>query len=375
VIHHLTSFALTVILVVLAVLYWVVRRQVSWPNPWPFAVLAAGLVAAWLLVVAGETIDYLSPVLSRAFDSIVDTVAGESNPRALFQGSASNPGTDPGSPALGYTPAAARAVALGSIAILAAGLPFGLWQVWRRHRTQPLALVLCAAAIGFFGILALRFAPAAWETSNRAGEFLFIGLAFVLAYAFLLAYIWLDRRGPRSAPWLGRALLTGCFGIVLVGGAISGWPYDSQVAQPVRAEEEGRLIESESLGVAEWAKAHLPDGRFAATGANARFLLYPGNTYVRTGRNPDLEDLFTSSKLQSWQLPLLRKFNLRYAVADRRSRSSDVVRGYGFSLRPPAGAPDVLLPKSVTEKFDRIPNAARVFDSGKVVVYDLEGRR
>jgi hypothetical protein len=371
VIHHLTSYALATALIVLAVLYWAVRRQVNWPNPWPFAVLAAGLAVTWLLVVAGATVDYLSPVLSRAYDSIFDTVSGEASPRALFQGSASSPGL----PALGYTPPAARAVALGSVAILAIGLPFGLWQVWRRHRTQPFALAFCAAAIGFFGVLGLRFAPAAWETSNRAGEFLFIGLAFVLAYAYLLAYVWFDRRGPRSAPWLGRVLLTGCLGIVLIGGALSGWPYDSQIAQPVRAKEGGRFIESEPLGLAEWVEDHLSERRFAAPTATARFLLYPGDAHVRAGRNPDIEDLFTEPTLQTWQLPLLRRLDLRYAVADRRQRAADVVRGYSFSVRPPAGDPEGLLPKSVIDKFDRIPNAARVFDSGNIAVYDLKGRR
>ena len=44
-------------------------------------------------------------------------------------------------------------------------------------------MIFVVAALAFFGALALRFAPAAWETGNRAGEFFFIGLAFVVVSA------------------------------------------------------------------------------------------------------------------------------------------------------------------------------------------------
>jgi hypothetical protein len=385
--HHLTSYALAAILTLLAVLYAVMRKERHWPNPWPFALLALGLAAAWLLGVAGATIHYLSPVLTRAFESALHTVTGESGARALFQGSGTNSaGTGP---TAATTPALARAIALGSIGVLLIGLPFGLLQVWRRHRSQPFALLFCAGAAGFFGILGLRLAPEAWETSNRASDFVFIGLAFVLAFAFVLAYERLKRRGPRFAPWLSRAVIVASFPIILIGGAISGWPWDSQLAPALRATRDGRTIDSEPLAMAEWVGDHLRGRRFAATIADSRMLLAPGGVRVRSGRNPDIEDFLEQPTFikgdcvrncetgpnKSFGLPILHTLRLRYVVADRRSQSGDLLRGYAFSVRPPGGARDQLLPVSSVNKFGRIRPATRIFDSGKIVIFDLRGRR
>ncbi len=370
--HHLTSYALTAILIALVLLYWMQGRWVEWPNPWPFAVLAICLTAAWLVVVASATVGYLSPVLGNALSATLDTATGSDTPRTLFDDPSGGPTP---------TPVIARIIAFASTLILAVGLPFGLrqvwWQYWHRYRAQPFALLFCAAAIGFFATLGLRFAPAAWETGNRAGEFLFIGVAFVLALAFVRAFSRLEALGPRFAPWLGRGLLTACLGIVLTGGVISGWPWDAQLASPVRATAEGRSIESEPLGLAGWAARHLRGRRFAGSNVDARLLLvHGGATTALSGDTvPEIGDLLGSPALESWQLPILRQHRLRYVVADRRRRSNDTTRGYSFSVRPPGGERDRLLPAKSVLKFERIPAAARVLDSGSIVVYDLEARR
>ena len=82
--HHLTSYALVVVLTGLALATWWVRRDWRPPNPWPFAVVAFGLSLAWLVVVASSTIGYLSPVLSDAVTAIVEhRLAGGTGPRHL----------------------------------------------------------------------------------------------------------------------------------------------------------------------------------------------------------------------------------------------------------------------------------------------------
>lgn len=378
--HHLTSYALAAILVALAVLYYFLGKGWRPPNPWRFALLAVGLSLTWL-AVASRTAGYLSPVISRAFESTWDTITGEAGGRALFSSGDSNI-------ALGSTPIGAKITAIAAIGILAVALPFGLRRVWRGRDTHPLVLLFCLASVTFFAVLGLRFAPAAWETANRLGEYMFIGLAFVTASAALVAYTWLDGRGPRSAPWAGRALLSACFGVVIVGGAIAGWPWDAHIAKPVRGTIEGREVRSEPLGLAQWVRGNLPDGRFAANNADARLLLVPGGAWVRSGRHPDIEDIISESAFtkedcrvncvttpfQSWMLPLLNRLDLRYVVADRRFRGADIIRGYSFSLRPEGGEPDQLLPKEAVLKFEQIPAATRVFDSGNIVVYDIKGR-
>jgi hypothetical protein len=355
--HHLTSYAVIAVLLGLAVAYWFLKRSWDPPNPWRFAVLATLLAAAWLLIVADATIDYIAPVLGDAIEAIFNTLSGEEPPRQLFQS---------GSSAVGATPFAARAAALAAIALLVAGLPFGLRAVWRRHRNQPFAWIFGIASIGFFGTLALRLAPAAWESGNRLSEFFFIGLAFVLAYAAFEAL-----RRWSSRPRLARGVLAAVISFVLIGNAISGWPWDMQLSRPLRVTAGGRTIVSPPLDMAEWAAHDVREGRFAAPTADANLLLVPGGKSVLTGPYPNVEDILEDPNLASWQLPLLRRHKLRYVVSDLRPAGSDGLRGYYFSSDD---SDEGRLSTRVTAKFNRVPAAARIYANGPITVFDLRGR-
>jgi hypothetical protein len=350
--HHLTSYATAALLVGLSLAYWYVHRRWSPPNPWPFALFGILLCAFWLFVVASSTVGYLSPVLSDAFNAIGNTIGGEDQPRGLFQA---------GSTSVAPTPLAARAVALLAVALLLAGLPFGLRVLWRRYRKQPFALLFGIAAVAFFATLVLRLAPAAWETANRASEFLFIGLAFVLACACVEAL----RRWPRDRRI--RPLIAAGIGLVLVGGAISGWPWDSQLARPLRASAAGETISSPPLALAEWAE-QLPEGRFAASTADAGLLLVPGGKMALAGSSPDVEDVLAEEQLAGWMVPLLRRNDIRYIAVDRRAVSSDSLRGYYFSRRD---RDEELRPPSVSAKFNEVPGISRVYTNGPITVFDL----
>jgi len=356
--HHLTSYGLAAIFILLAVLYRVMK--VKKPNPWPFALLAALAALAWLLIAARSTVNYLSPVLTDAIKAIWKTATGESAPRTLFHQASNTTET------VGATPFFARAVALFAILLLAIGFFLGLRQLWRRRRElEPLVLLFCVAGAAFFGALLLRFAPAAWETGNRAGEFLFIGLAFV----FIFGAAELLRGGPGLQR--RRLLLVAGLGIVLVGGAISGWPWDVQLARPLQAKAHGREIDSEPLALAEFARKRIDGSRFAAPEADARLLLTPGGQVAFGGQGPDIQDIVGSPELESWQLPLLKENHLPYVVADRRNSADDTLRGQYFTV--PGQYGDKLQDRKLLHKFARIP-AARVWDSGRIVLYDLKDR-
>jgi hypothetical protein len=350
--HHLTSYAMAALLVGLSLAYWYVHRRWDPPNPWLFAVFGILLAAFWLFVVASSTVGYLSPVLSDAVNAIGNTIGGEDKPRGLFQA---------GSTSVAPTPLGARAVALSAVALLLAGLPFGLRVLWRRYRREPFALLFGIAAVAFFATLALRLAPAAWETANRASEFLFIGLAFVLACACVEAL----RRWPRD--WRIRPLIAAGIALVLVGGAISGWPWDSQLARPLRISSAGATISSPPLALAEWAE-ELPDGRFAASTADAGLLLVPGGKIALAGSSPDVEDVLDEEQLAGWMVPLLRRNDIRYIAVDRREVSSDSLRGYYFSRRD---RDEELRPPSVSAKFNEVPGISRVYTNGPITVFDL----
>jgi hypothetical protein len=352
--HHLTSYAVAVFLAGLAVVHWALRRDWSWPNPWRYAVLAAALAVAWLLLVANSTFGYLGPVIGEAFEAIFNTASGDAPPRGLFQGKGSS---------IPDTPILARGVALLAVALLGVGVLFGLKRFWERYRKEPYALIFALASIAFFATLLLRLAPAAWETGNRLSEYLFVGLAFIAALAGLQ-----DWR-PSRWPWLGRASLTAALGVVLVGGAIAGWPWDLQLASPIQASAEGRTISSAPLALAKWAEHNIPaDERFAASTADARMLMAPGERLAFAGKTPDIQDILEETSFSGWELPLLREEGIRYVVADRREISSDATRGYDFSIR---GAEPELMPLATVTKFAELPGARRIYSSGDISVYEL----
>jgi hypothetical protein len=66
-----------------------------------------------------------------------------------------------------------------------------------------------------------------------------------------------------------------------------------------------------------------------------------------------------------------RKAGLRYVVADRRGLAYDNIRGYYFSF--PGYEPEPLGRRAPFRKF-ATAGIGRVYDSGKIVVYDLRDR-
>lgn len=355
--HHLSSYALAVILVALAVLYWVMK--VEKPNPWPFAALAIGSALAWLLLAARSTTGYLFPVLEGAVTAAWNTAFGDTEARQLFGAPADT------AEAVAGTPIGARAVALLAIAVLGVLSLIGLRQVWRRQRGKPLVILFCAFTVAFFGALTLRFAPAAWETGNRAGGYFFIGLSFVAIYGAAV----LLRRG--SHLMRRRLLLSGALAVILVGGAISGWSWDIQLARPIKSSAEGGEISSEPLALAEFAAERLDGSRFAAPEADARVLLTPGGQVAYGGQGPDIEDIVDEPQLHSWQLPLLENHNLPFVVADRRLLSEDTLRGEYFSVEDQYG--NEMREKGVVHKFSEVP-VGRVWHSGRIVLFNLRDR-
>jgi hypothetical protein len=354
--HHLTSYATAGVLVALAIADAILRRTWRPPNPWRYAIFVVIIAAGWLTVVGSSTVGYLEPPLKGAFEAIFQTIGGEAPPRGLFQGGA---GAE-----VAATPPFARALSLLAVGVLTIALPFGLVRIYHRHRRNAFAIIFALAGVGFFVTLALRLAPAAWETGNRASEFFFVGLAFVVATAGFEARNY-GRLQPLARPALALALA-----LILFGGAVSGWPWDVQLAKPVKVEAEGGTITSPPLAMAEWAAREVEGGVFAAQTADANLLLDPGDKEVFSGPSPDVEDILKEPTMPSWQLPLLRENGIEYVVVDRREISLDGIRGYYFSER---GETPALFPIGVVRKFSELAEFSTIYTNGPITVFRREG--
>src|SRR5262249_18531943 len=142
--------------------------------------------------------------------------------------------------------------------------------------------------------------------------------------------------------------------------------------RPVRAHSEaGPTISSPPLAMAEWAKENVSGGRFAALTADARLLLEPGDKKVFSDFTADIVDIIPATALTSYQVSLLHRHRIRFLVVDLRAVSADGVRGYFFTE---TGTPSSFwLPRSAATKFERLRGVTRIYDSGSIVIYDLEG--
>ena len=310
----------------------------------------------WLVGVANITIGYLSPVLSRAAASMFQIAAGDESTRELFQS------------ASGYVaPLWERLVGLGSVVVMLLALPFGLRKIWQNFRGNVIALMLTGAALAYFAVLGLRLSPAAWETANRASAFLFIGLAFVLAFA--VQELW-DRL---RAPWLSRAIALGGIALIFMGGIIAGWTPTLRLSLPLRVNVENVVIEPQGFTAARWVRAALGPGNQVATDeSNARLMLAYGGQLALAGRYPDIKDLLGTFDFPDWQVELLREWAIRYVAVDRRLISANNMAGYYFDRTPTGSIPstDLFDPKAYG-KFDKPQGISRLFDSGNIVIYDV----
>jgi hypothetical protein len=310
----------------------------------------------WLVGVANITIGYLSPVLGRAATSVFQIAAGDANTRELFQS------------ASGYVaPVWERLVGLGSVVVMLLALPFGLRKIWQNFRGNPIALMLTGAALAYFAVLGLRLSPAAWETGNRASEFLFIGLAFVLAFA--VQELWDRKRASR----LSRTIVLGGIAIIFVGGIIAGWVPTLRLSLPLRVNVENVVIEPQGFTAARWIRMALGPGNQVATDeSNARLMLAYGGQLTLAGRYPDIKDLLGMSDFPDWQVELLREWAIQYIAVDRRLISANNMAGYYFDRTPAGSLPSTdLLDPETYGKFDKLKAISRLFDSGNIVIYDV----
>jgi hypothetical protein len=348
--HHVSAYVLVALLVAICLIHW--RLHGRRGAPWVLAAIAALLTLLWLGLAASNTVGYLSPVLTSAFNQVVQTLTSETGTRALF---ANQGGAE-------VTPPAEIVVALFGIVLLALGVLMGILRVWNQRRRNPVLVLLVVCSVGYLAILPVRLVPAAWETAERAGDFLFIGVGLTVA----IGLAWLLDRMRGRLRWK-RLLLASGLTIVFASGVIAGWPANQRVADPSRVVVDGRTLDPPSLVAAEWSGRTLGPGlEVGAHDADALFFLDYGHEITHEGAyEADVNYLLDASTLQPAVTSLLGDFRLALVVTDRRNIADDNLFGFFFDERAPS-----LSPAGPADKFN-VPAANRLYDDGDRVIYGV----
>jgi hypothetical protein len=369
--HHVTSFALAIVLLLLAATSVAFSDRVALrlsadraPRGsrlwyWSVAVVATAFVVVWLFLVAGRVIGYLEPNITSGVNQVITLILGETAPRHLF-------GSYVGRP----TPSLDRAAALSFTAIVLLALPLGWLQIWRVGRLSPAAVlfVLCSLAYPAAGLF--RFTPVGAELNERLAAFVFVPVSYCVAMA-------LARRRQIKFSRVSTTALTAIGALLLYGGIAIGTPYWGRLPGPYLVSADQRSIEPEGMAAASWAKEFLgPDNRVATDRINQVLMMTYGGQWLVTSVTGKLDPtpVFFSPQLTPGETRLLRRSAVRYVIVDYRLTRS--LPWLGFYYEPwEAGALDHKkpIPVAAFAKFDRSSRISRVFDSGNIVIFDVQG--
>jgi hypothetical protein len=360
--HHLTSYALAATLCAATLAGDLLKRRMlsgTIPRTWDLALASVISVALWFVTIASPTNAYLSVVLGPAAQQGLALLFGQAG-RRLFQ------------PGFGInTPLWQQLTAFSSVVLVALGLAYGLWRLPRRVLWSPVGFLLVLAAALYIPVQTLRLTQAGWETANRSSEFLFLGCALVLAIAMRELFA-----RARSKVSQRAALLTAGGLVIVVGGAMTGWPYQLQLPPPYLVmADNGRIVEPEDVTLARWTREHLGRNNVMFTDpSNTLMMGAYGQQIPYTGTAGGVQAMLLAPYVDETSVAVVQRLGARYVVLDRRARSWD----HSLGFYPPGGAgplstPSPDLDPAIVGKLEGLDGVNRIADSGNVVVYDVRG--
>ena len=328
------------------------------------AILMVGMAVTWFALVAGAvTIAELGKVITGAVDSTLRLVLGSSGSKTLFAGSGQ-------SNTLG-----ARALAIGSVIPLLALIPLGLRRTWRAADSSPLWRALALTAVLYPVTLGMRLTQAGSETSQRASEFVFVGVAF-FAGIVLGGLRWPKGWLMRNAAALA---LTVVALVVFLGGFIIGELPATRQPGPFLVGAEDRSISPQGMDAARFAADNLPPhSRIVVDRPNGTLMTSYGDlnpVFGQINGTPVTRVLF-SRRFDRRDRQVIKDDLIDYIVVDRRLSRELPVLGYyvepdeagAFSRTEPIG-------RGPLTKFDGARGLSKVFVNGPIAIYSTSGLR
>jgi hypothetical protein len=326
--------------------------------------LAAAALIWFVFVAGGATQDELGSVFADATSALFHLVFGGGGTKTLFRAGTGQ-----------VDPLVVRVLGIASVGILALVIPLGVWRVWRSRRSSALAVSLAIVAMLYPFTLVPRLTQAGSEISQRASEFVFVGIGFVAAVLFAH----LTSSVSRGRSRLYSLIATGLVGLVFVGGVILGESPVTRQPGPFEVGAESRSISPQGASAARFAAAHLPrDSRILVDSPNGLLLGSYGHLDPVIGgiRGIPITEVFFSKRLNKADRIVIVHDAIDYIVVDRRLSTSLPVDGHYFDREEPRANERVNpIAAASLAKFDKIPGISRIFDNGPIVIYDTVGIR
>lgn len=361
--HHLATYTLTVVLLVWStiecVLAWRMRRSHA-NNPAGFALVAFLLASGWAILVADIVVTYLIPVLNGAIREFIQFLTGHGPAKVPFSSTSSQ-----------RDPLVVQVLGFASVILILLSVPFGLWRLWARRRANALALTLAGGTLAYPVSLGLRLTQQGTETSNRASEYVFVGIGFVLA--LVIAEAWL----PGRLHWPRMAMFATWSVAIFLGGISVGTAPYARLPGPYLVAADQRSIDPQGVAAAEWMRdARGVNNRMIADQTNGLLMGSYGKQAPQFRFRADdpysVSEAIFSPGVGSFEQSILRGKEIQYIIIDDRLSQALPPTGIYFERSEPGAyrhaAP---IDPQVLAKWDRIPVVSRIFDSGDIVIYDV----
>ena len=357
--HHVTA----ALLIATFVAWWaieVVRRRGRANAAISLALMSVTALGAFIVTLlnpGNSLLTYLGSIGESSVQAVTKMLSGEQQ-RKVFQNSA------------GVVTAPWEKVAIiASILLVLAVLVPALWRsrlILRARVSLVTMLVLLALLYPLIPGGHLTVSTA--EVGDRSAGFVFIGVAFVVAW-----WIW-QRRGS----WWRTSLFAAGAAVVFIGSVVLGaGSISSQLPGPFRVSDDARSIDPDNLAAANWMAQNLTPGNVVyADRIGGLLAAADGNQFTVThiGLGIDASRLLLDPQFTPKDVDLIRSANIHYLVADRRDAFGLPNQGvyiesgeFGGDNRtsPP--------PASALRKFSAVPGVDAIYDNGSVVIYDLSG--
>jgi hypothetical protein len=357
--HHATSYALVAFLV----LWTCADLYIQWQgfegtDPFSMAAWLMLLSLIWVSSIARITLEYLSPIIGGAYDSLAGLLTGQSSARHLFENSA------------GQSAASIeRWLAYGSVLVLGIGLMFGLWQWWLGYRRNSIAIAFAIGAMIYPVLPLMRLSAGAWEVSNRLSGFIFIALGYIVALGMT--------EFPLPPRWfrVRQVAVVVCMLIIFMGGIVAGSSPQTRLPSPYLPAAEERSVDNQGVMAAEWARNVLgSNNRMVGDRTETTLMGSYGaqRMIVNLSDGVSVSGLFLRYSVSDNDRAIISNANIRYMVIDKRISTVLPILGYYFEkweqlivqYVPPVNS-------SALEKYDHTKNVSRIFDSGDIVIYDI----
>jgi hypothetical protein len=360
--HHMTTYGMLGLLALWAFFTYLREPQGNLLQTPALPAIMLGIPASiWFAFVAGDlTVTELGDIFTGTIRAAIDLVFGGERPKKPFEAGGQTNST------------LARGIAVISVLALLAMLPLGLRKIWRSSARDPLQRTLTVIALFYVATLAIRLTASGTETSQRASEFVFIGLAF------LTAVVVTDFRRVRdSFAW--RLGLVALATVVFIGGFVIGEPPQGRQPGPFLVSAERRSVSAQGLAAADFAAAELPpESRILVDHANGILMGSYGdlNPVTRRVDGIAIARVFRDRSFGPAVRRVIIRGRIAYVVVDRRLARSAPVGGYYFTREEPGAFTNSKpISRRALNKFSLVPELTKIYSNGAIAIYDTAGLR